>query len=503
MSDLMVDFIMSLDGYGAAEGWPGFWGMEGPEYLAWIGDDEAEEHDALMGATTYRLMSGFAAQMPDDPGLAGLTALPKVVFSSTLEAPLSWANSELVSRRRRRGGARDEGPGTRARCGRSAASACAVRSSRPAWSTASAWSSSRSSPAPRGRTASSTPTPTSPSTWSSNRTFDGRLQLLEYVPTVLDGPPGDGGLRSHDRGDPGPGRRPAVRGDLRASPATRRILLISGAAESMDGWDPAWCEQLAAAGRRVVRYDHRDSGRSTSSPPGHPSYPGSALTGDVLRILDALDVDRAHLVGLSMGGGIAQEVAARHPDRVATLTLVATSPAGRRQDESPLPPPEPRVAETFGNPPPEPDWTDREAVVDHLVESYRPYAGSLGFDEPAARRLVEHVVGRTVDIEAASKNHWLVAGDDEDDGFAMTDIVAPTLVIHGTTDPMFPLAHGEALAREIGDATLLRVPGMGHERPPVAVRAQATEAILRHTRPRPLDDDHGGEHQQPAQQLPG
>ena len=270
----------------------------------------------------------------------------------------------------------------------------------------------------------------------------------------------------------------------------------------MDGWDPAWCEELAAAGRRVVRYDHRDTGRSTSSPPGHPSYPGSALTGDVLRILDALDVDRAHLVGLSMGGGIAQEVAARHPDRVATITVVATSPAGRRQDESPLPPPEPRVAETFGNPPPEPDWTDREAVVDHLVESYRPYAGSLGFDEPAARRLVEHVVGRTVDIEAATKNHWLVGGRRRGrrlrhDRHRGADVGDPR-----DHRPDVPLAHGEALAREIGDARLLRVPGMGHERPPVAVRAHATEAILRHTRPRPLDDDHGGEHQQPAQQLP-
>jgi len=70
MSSLMVDFIMSLDGYGAAEGWPGYWGMEGPEYLAWIEEDEAQEHATVMGAMTYRLMSGFAAEMPDDPGLA-------------------------------------------------------------------------------------------------------------------------------------------------------------------------------------------------------------------------------------------------------------------------------------------------------------------------------------------------------------------------------------------------------------------------------------------------
>src|SRR5918997_7230254 len=96
MPSLMVDFIISLDGYGAAEGWPGYWGMEGPEYLGWIGEDEHEAHIALMGATTYRLMAGFATEMPDDPGLAGLTAAHKVVFSSTLEPPLLWANTELV-----------------------------------------------------------------------------------------------------------------------------------------------------------------------------------------------------------------------------------------------------------------------------------------------------------------------------------------------------------------------------------------------------------------------
>jgi len=102
MQDLMVDFIISLDGYGAAEGWPGYWGMEGPEYLRWL--EEQAEHTALMGATTYRLMSGFAAQMPDEPSMAGLTAMPKVVFSSTLEAPLSWASTEVSTSSRRPSG---------------------------------------------------------------------------------------------------------------------------------------------------------------------------------------------------------------------------------------------------------------------------------------------------------------------------------------------------------------------------------------------------------------
>src|SRR6185437_8602586 len=96
MQTLMVDFIISLDGYAAAEGWPGYWGMEGPEYLGWIAVDAEPEHTVLMGATTYRLMSGFAGEMPDEPGLAALTAAPKVVFSSTLQGPLGWTNSELV-----------------------------------------------------------------------------------------------------------------------------------------------------------------------------------------------------------------------------------------------------------------------------------------------------------------------------------------------------------------------------------------------------------------------
>jgi dihydrofolate reductase len=192
MSNLMVDFIISLDGYASADGWPGYWGMEGPDYLGWITEEAKNEHTALMGATTYRLMSGFAAEMPDDPGVAALTALPKVVFSSTLEAPLSWANSELVD-----GDAvetvkdmkrRDSRPmrtiGSLSLC-RSLLQAGVVDRFRvvvfPVITGAT------------GKERIFDGYPDIALNLVESLTFDERLQLLEYVPTVLDSPPGMGG----------------------------------------------------------------------------------------------------------------------------------------------------------------------------------------------------------------------------------------------------------------------------------------------------------------------
>jgi dihydrofolate reductase len=191
MPSLMVDFIISLDGYGAAEGWPGYWGMEGPEYLGWINEDGGIQRTTLMGATTYRLMSGFAAQMPDDPGFAALTAAPKLVFSSTLKAPLSWANTELVDgdaveavRDLKR---RDSEPlrtiGSLSLC-RSLLQAGVVDRFRvvvfPVITGAT------------GKDRIFDGYPDIALELIESRTFDGRLQLLEYVPTVLDGPPGTG-----------------------------------------------------------------------------------------------------------------------------------------------------------------------------------------------------------------------------------------------------------------------------------------------------------------------
>ena len=104
MAELLVDFITSLDGYASGEGWPGFWGLEGPEYLAWL--EEQPEVTYLMGANTYRLMSGFSAgETPsgtdeftedEQDSIDGLTRATKIVFSTTLEEPLAWANSTVV-----------------------------------------------------------------------------------------------------------------------------------------------------------------------------------------------------------------------------------------------------------------------------------------------------------------------------------------------------------------------------------------------------------------------
>src|SRR5947209_2440441 len=96
MAELLIDFITSLDGYAAAEGWPGWWGLEGPEYLAWLGESPEADYTVLMGATTYRVMSGFAAA--GEPGTEPLAGMSKVVFSKTLREPLAWANTELVAR---------------------------------------------------------------------------------------------------------------------------------------------------------------------------------------------------------------------------------------------------------------------------------------------------------------------------------------------------------------------------------------------------------------------
>ncbi len=187
MPELLVDFITSLDGYGAAEGWPGWWGLQGPEYLAWLGEQPEADHTVLMGANTYRIMSGYAAE--GEPGTEALAGLSKVVFSSTLKGPLEWPNTKLVNddaveavgkMKDEKGASSMRTMGSLTLC-RSLLSAGLVDRFRVVVFPVITGSS--------GRERIYDGYPDVALDMIDSRTFDGRIQLVEYVPKVLAGPP--------------------------------------------------------------------------------------------------------------------------------------------------------------------------------------------------------------------------------------------------------------------------------------------------------------------------
>jgi pimeloyl-ACP methyl ester carboxylesterase len=235
------------------------------------------------------------------------------------------------------------------------------------------------------------------------------------------------------------------------------ILLIMGIGASMLWWDEGFCRMLADGGRFVIRYDHRDTGRSVTYEPGHPGYTGADLVADAAGVLDAYAITAAHVVGVSAGGAFAQLLALDLPDRVRSLVLISSSPATPGDRDLPQP------VEQFGRflTAAEVDWSDPDSVIEYLVGYSRMLAGGQRpFDEAAVRELVRRDIERAHNI-AATQNHDMLA-DDRRPPETLSAITAPTLVIHGTADPMFPLGHGQALADEIPLAILLTLREAGH-----------------------------------------
>lgn len=259
-------------------------------------------------------------------------------------------------------------------------------------------------------------------------------------------------------------------------PEDPALLLIMGAMSSGVWWPEALCRRLAARGRFVIRYDHRDTGRSTSGAPGAVAYDVEDLADDAVAVLDAYGVARAHLCGMSLGGYLAQLVALKHPARVATLTLIASE---RLADTDPAMPPMSPAIPAYHARAATLDWSDREAVIEYQVGAWRLLHGSAHpFDEAGVRALAAADLARTPDPLTAF-NHAQLAGGERWLG-RLGEIAAPALVIHGTEDPVLPYAHGLALARELPRATLVTLTGSGHELHP-ADWDRIVDAIVRHT----------------------
>jgi pimeloyl-ACP methyl ester carboxylesterase len=233
-------------------------------------------------------------------------------------------------------------------------------------------------------------------------------------------------------------------------PAAPAVVLIAGAAAQGITWPDRVVDELVARGRQVIRFDHRDTGESSTVDVDRHPYAIGDMAGDVVAVLDAYGLETAHLAGASMGGVIAQWLGVHAPGRVRSLSLISTTPMG---DHPELPPPSPRIRE-FRADPPGPDAD---------VDLFRIMNGDvLPFDEPAARAMLERAWARAIDPAAAAHHHRAARIVGPDCLVPLSAITAPVTVVHGDQDPIFARAHAEALAAAIPQARLEIVPGMGH-----------------------------------------
>ncbi|MDX1559896.1 MAG: alpha/beta fold hydrolase [Marinobacter sp.] len=243
------------------------------------------------------------------------------------------------------------------------------------------------------------------------------------------------------------------------NPANEPIVLVMGAMSSAVWWPDDFCARLAAMGRYVIRYDHRDTGKSISYEPGQAPYSAVELADDVVRVIGGYGLKAANLVGMSLGGLLCQIVALKYPNRVKSLTLISSERLAETDPD--MPSFDPAIieyhqrAETI-------DWSDRDQVVEYQVGAWQLNSGTAHvFDAEKVRRIAQANFDRTPNV-LTSFNHTTLGGGDEWLG-RLNEITVSTLIIHGTEDPVLPYAHGLALKAAISNSKLLTLQGTGHE----------------------------------------
>jgi pimeloyl-ACP methyl ester carboxylesterase len=255
-------------------------------------------------------------------------------------------------------------------------------------------------------------------------------------------------------------------GDPKATP----LLLVMGLGAQMISWDDAFCEQLAARGFRVIRFDNRDSGLSTrmeaAGPPDlasalngdpRPAYTLDDMAADAVGLLDALGIEAAHIVGASMGGFISQLIAINHPGRTLSVTSIMSGPS---RNEGGVPPTPEAAAILFAKPP-----ATREESIEMSLTGRRAWVGSSDpFDEAFERAKVMRSVQRAY-YPVGTGRQLLAVLAAEPRLERLHGVRVPTLVIHGQDDILVPIENGRMVAAAVPGARMLELEGMGHDLP--------------------------------------
>lgn len=280
--------------------------------------------------------------------------------------------------------------------------------------------------------------------------------------------------------------------DTIGNPSAPPLLLIMSLGGQLIHWDEGFCRQLADKGHYIIRFDNRDVGLSTKfEEAGLPDmsklveslgqgqafvtpYRLEDMADDAAGLLDALDIQKAHICGSSMGGMIAQTLAIRHPGRLLSLTSIYSTTGNPD-----LPPTQPEGMAALMTPPP----SERQAFIEYNVKTMRTIAGSgFPFDEPFIRNISAQAYDRAFYPQGVGRQMMAVMAQ-ENRKPALASVTIPTLVIHGTADPLVPAAHGQDTADAIPGAQLLLIEGMGHDLPrPQDPWPQVIEAIAAHTK---------------------
>lgn len=274
------------------------------------------------------------------------------------------------------------------------------------------------------------------------------------------------------------------------NPSGRPLLLIIGLGAQMIHWDDDLCQDLAERGHYVIRYDNRDVGLSAKFEEAGvpdlmdtfgklmqgekiiPPYTLEDMADDAVGLLDALGIRKAHICGMSMGGMIAQTFAIRHPSRVLSLISIYSTTGNPE-----VPQPKPEVTGLLIAPPPQ----EREACIEHMLGVFKTIAGS-GFpvDEQWTRRIMAESFDRCFYPQGMGRQLVAILAQ-ENRVPALAKVAVPTLVVHGTDDPLVPVEGGKDTARAIPGAQLMLIEGMGHDLPHGGAWPRIIEAITAHT----------------------